>query len=282
MTVARGNHPASGVFPLMDDAGLAALVEDVRAHGLLEPIVLHDGLVLDGRNRLRACELAGVEPRFVEWRPDGMTPVEWVVSMNLHRRHLTTAQRAALALDLLPHLEEEARERSGVRTDLRPETDTGSDFGRADAKAAELVGVGRTTVANAKAIQKRDETGEIVDRMRAGEINVAQAAREVGFERLGQGSGGGSAALLPTRRDTAGKEQPTVFYGKGDKWRESTLPLVRYLAAWEKRGFEFRHINYREARRRLATVDQLIAQLTAARPDLEQRSRRPTINPLGR
>jgi hypothetical protein len=78
-----------------------------------------------------------------------------VVSMNLHRRHLTTAQRAALALDLLPRLEAEAKERereAGRRFGKgRPETDDPiAGTGRADEKAAELAGVGRSTVAHAK------------------------------------------------------------------------------------------------------------------------------------
>lgn len=82
--------------------------------------------------------MAGVEPRSVEWEPNGLTPVEWVVSKNLKRRHLTTGQRAALALDLLPHLEREAKERQGTRHDIRPEADGSSD-GRSDEKAADLV-----------------------------------------------------------------------------------------------------------------------------------------------
>lgn len=69
-------------------------------------------------------------------------------------RHLTTGQKAALALDLLPRLEEEARERQGTRTDIRPVSDGSSEAGRADEKAAQLVGVGRSTVAHAKSIQR--------------------------------------------------------------------------------------------------------------------------------
>lgn len=269
-------HPAATIFPLMDGVELVALADDIRAHGLLEPIVLLDGFVLDGRNRLRACELADVDPRFETWTtgetwdPNGMTPTEWVVSHNLHRRHLTTGQRAALALDLLPRLEDEAKHRQGTRTDLRPEADGSSERGRADEKAAALVGVGRTTVADAKAIQKRDATGEIVDAMRAGEMNVSQAARSVGL--TGRGNRSGGINVLETgERDSGGKVLP-IYFGKGDKWDEATVPLARYLAAWEKRGYRFGHVNPRNAKKRLAVIDNLIDGLQAAREDLEPRS----------
>lgn len=263
-------HPAATIFPLMDGIDLNALVDDIRAHGLLEPIVLCDGLVLDGRNRLRACELAGVEPRFEAWEPDGMTPTEWVVSHNLHRRHLTTAQRAALALDLLPRLEEEARERQSLAGGanpgpLSPETDEAK--GRADEKAAALVGVGRTTVATAKAIQNRDS--ELVNRMRAGELNVSQAAREAGFEMSGDGQSAG--ALDNGTRAADGRTLP-VYFGKGDKWIEATEPLKRYLAAHAKRDYEFSHVPPREARKRVQTIDRLIEGLEAAKADLAERS----------
>lgn len=65
-----------------------------------------------------------------------------------------------------------------------------------------------------------------------------------------------------------------VVYGKGDKWHEATEPLARYLTGWEKRGYEFRHLNPREAGKRVARIDQLIAGLTEARADLERRSHR--------
>lgn len=262
-------HPAAMVFPLMDGIELSSLVEDVRAHGLLEPIVLHEGMVLDGRNRLRACELAGVTPRFVEWVPDGMTPLEWVVSHNLHRRHLTTAQRGVLALDLLPRLEEEARERMlRGKADPSPETDEG----RSDEKAAGMVAVGRSTVATLKAIQRNDPTGEIIDRVRAGELNVAQAARKAGYSRAAQGNSTAEELdALAVDRTKDGKAKP-IYYGQGDKWPEATAPLARYLKAWRGRDFEFKHVNWKEARKRLKVIDQLLADLTEARADLESRS----------
>lgn len=90
-------HPACDLFPLMDADGLAGLAADIRANGLVNPIVLHEGQVVDGRNRLLACQQAGMEPRFVQWRAiyDGPVPLtRWIWSENVERRHLTKAQVA--------------------------------------------------------------------------------------------------------------------------------------------------------------------------------------------
>lgn len=103
-------HPAANLFPMLSEVALRSLATDIEANGLQEAIVMHDGLVLDGRNRLAACKIAGVEPRFVEWVRTG-SPTAWVLGRNLHRRHLTASERAAVALDALPLLEAEARER---------------------------------------------------------------------------------------------------------------------------------------------------------------------------
>jgi hypothetical protein len=87
-------HPVADIFPMMSDADLAGLAEDIKTHGLIHSILLHpDGRVLDGRNRLLACERAGVEPRFQTWDGDG-SPIARVVSLNEKRRHMTPAQLA--------------------------------------------------------------------------------------------------------------------------------------------------------------------------------------------
>ena len=111
---ALGVHPAAELFPLMKGPEFGLLVEDIGEHGLREPIVICQGVVLDGRNRLRACEIAGVEPRFVEW--DGIgSPLGFVLARNLHRRHLNEGQRALIAAQAKAMFEEEAaaRERAG-------------------------------------------------------------------------------------------------------------------------------------------------------------------------
>ena len=103
-------HPICLMFPELPDWELQPLADDIKAKGLLHPIVLYKGKILDGRNRYKACKLAGVKPCFTEWKGKG-SPLEWVVSENLIRRHLTSSQRAVLALDILPLLEKEAAQR---------------------------------------------------------------------------------------------------------------------------------------------------------------------------
>lgn len=89
-------HPAANLMPRLSDAGIAALAADIKANGQHEPVVLFEGQVLDGRHRLAACELAGVEPTFrtLATCPD---PMAFVLSINVRRRHLSTSQLAMVA-----------------------------------------------------------------------------------------------------------------------------------------------------------------------------------------
>ena len=86
---------------MLAEESLTELANDIRQHGLREPIILFEGKVLDGRNRLAASRLAGVTPRFETWKPRaGDSPLSFVASLNLHRRHLSASQRAAIAVEV--------------------------------------------------------------------------------------------------------------------------------------------------------------------------------------
>jgi hypothetical protein len=87
-------HPLAETYPPMSEAEMEALVADIAARGLQRPIVLHEGKILDGRNRYLACKKANVEPSFVEY--EGDDPLGQVNSLNLNR-DLTAAQRAMVA-----------------------------------------------------------------------------------------------------------------------------------------------------------------------------------------
>jgi hypothetical protein len=85
-------HPLADLFPLMPDDELVELADDIKAHGLRNALVRDpQGQLLDGRNRLKACEMVGVLPRFETYEGD---PIAFIWSINDRRRHMTKGQRA--------------------------------------------------------------------------------------------------------------------------------------------------------------------------------------------
>lgn len=99
MTSGLQPHPLAQIFPLLEGADFDALCSDIRANGLLQPIVYYEGLILDGRNRLAACKATGTPARYVNFSGDH--PLGFVLSLNLARRHLNESQRAMVAAKLV-------------------------------------------------------------------------------------------------------------------------------------------------------------------------------------
>jgi hypothetical protein len=100
-------HELADIVPLMEGEAFERLVEDVRAHGVLDAIVLYEGKILDGRNRYRALDevnkgrtpterMAHREIKFEERYPD-TDPAEFVWSKNVARRQMTPGQEALAA-----------------------------------------------------------------------------------------------------------------------------------------------------------------------------------------
>ena len=90
-------HPLADEFPLFEGEAFNALVASIARDGLLEPILLCAGKILDGRNRYRACLAAGVKPIFeVFGETDPEAWARFVAAKNLTRRHLNEAQRAMI------------------------------------------------------------------------------------------------------------------------------------------------------------------------------------------
>jgi D-alanyl-D-alanine carboxypeptidase len=112
MTSSNNYHDAANIFPMMPDDQLKQLAEDIRKNGQREPVVYYQDKVLDGRNRIKACELLGIEPDTCEIDDDDkFDPIAYVVSVNLHRRHLNETQRADAAATVRRMYEPAAKER---------------------------------------------------------------------------------------------------------------------------------------------------------------------------
>jgi hypothetical protein len=98
----RRYHEVANIFPLMTGDDFEALKADIAANGQREPIWLHpDGSIIDGRNRHRACVELDIAPEFHTWNEQGSL-VGFVVSLNLHRRHLEVGQRGMIGLTVKP------------------------------------------------------------------------------------------------------------------------------------------------------------------------------------
>jgi site-specific DNA-methyltransferase (adenine-specific) len=175
-------HPVAELFPLLSSSELNEMADSIRREGLLNPCVRQGDVLLDGRNRLAACKLAGVEPRFVEY--SGNSPVAFIIAANLARRHLDKGQKIALALEIEPHFAEEAKRRQQQHGGTAP--------GRASLvenvpqvksrdQAAAAVGVSGKLVSAAKAIREADPVR--FEKVKAGKLSVAKAKKEIKAEQ---------------------------------------------------------------------------------------------------
>lgn len=105
-------HEAANIFPMLKESDLELLAADIKKRGLLTPILLTEGKILDGRNRYLACLRVGVEPRFEQWNGDDPYMTGW--SLNVERRHLEQGSRAVLYLLMNQHREEWLQKRQAL------------------------------------------------------------------------------------------------------------------------------------------------------------------------
>lgn len=90
-------HPFANLFPMMTDAEYNAHRDDIGRTGINHPIVLHRGAILDGRNRYRAALELNIGIATQVFAGSDREALDLVCSENIHRRHLTTEQRALIA-----------------------------------------------------------------------------------------------------------------------------------------------------------------------------------------
>ena len=197
-------HPVASLFPMIDDESLNALAEDIKKNGQREPIIvayldeamIDEPVVIDGRNRHAACKLAGIEPEFkfvMSLNDRELSPqviADWIISHNLHRRHLTTSQKAMVGQGYLEFLRAEAKKRqldgarkgaevtnSGGRVgqkSAQPEDDYST---RSTEQAGKIVGVSRASIKDADFVVTNEPA--LAQEVRDGKMAVSAAAKRI-------------------------------------------------------------------------------------------------------
>lgn len=194
------NHPAADAWPMMDDQRYEELRADIEMNGQREPITLCDGMILDGRNRYRACIALGIEP---ETRDHVGDPWAFAWSLNGERRDLEATVRALIHRRCQEGSEkwakrlakiadegnrkksEAAKEQHSKSKPRRGETlvadhgdplpKTGGKHVAREARASEAK-VSPATMARADQIAKRPD---LEKKVVAGEMKPAEALREI-------------------------------------------------------------------------------------------------------
>ena len=169
-------HPLADIFPPMGRYEYEELRADIVRNGLLTPIVLYEGRILDGRNRYRICQETGITAPIFNY--EGDDPVGVVASLNLHRRHLNPSQRAMIAARLADS------KPGGDRT--KPQN-CGLSHGRAAARFK----VSRRLVDLASALLNAVAAGQalgLVEQVSNGEISLHKAMRVLKLAQLDSSS----------------------------------------------------------------------------------------------
>lgn len=236
-------HPLSAAFPAMPESEIEALAEDIEKGGQRDPGILFEGMVLDGWHRFLACQRLGIQFRSVEF--DGEDPVAFVLSKNLHRRHLTASQRAAAVV---------------AATNWRPQgrpgkAEPGSGFSEKD--MARMAEVTDRTIRQAKVAH---EAG-LGEKVKAGEVSAKRAA-EV-------------AKLPPKEREKALKEPaPTEKKGHSaelEELRERYNDLAETARELEDKLTSFEATEYDEQQKIIADLQK---KLRKAEGEIEHQKRR--------
>ncbi|MEK6346381.1 MAG: ParB N-terminal domain-containing protein [Burkholderia sp.] len=162
-------HPLCALFPRLEGLDFDALKADIEANGQRTPIIVHEGQILDGGNRYRACLELGVDPITAPF--DGADALAYVLSLNLHRRHLSPGQQAAIvaaATDWLQTFAHGGDRKSDQAATLPLDT---------VASRAAQSGASERTQRMADKVAKADP--ELAKRVAHGEVSLPKAARQV-------------------------------------------------------------------------------------------------------
>jgi len=159
-------HDLCKLFPPMPEDQFNSLIDSIRDHGLLTPIMLHEGKILDGRHRYKACINLGIEPSFEEY--EGDDALGYVIALNLSRRHLDESQRAIIGARIANLKVGDNQYKEGGKIFLPTSV--------SNLEAAKRMSVSDMAVKQAKKVLKQGAP-ELADAVDSGQIAVSVASK---------------------------------------------------------------------------------------------------------
>jgi hypothetical protein len=167
-------HPLANLIPFPTNEQLAVLEESIRLNGVLEDIILYEGMILDGRSRQGRCVKLGIKPTYKDYDKK-ISPRAYVMAMGIHRRHLTSSQIAAVGVnELLPEYEIEAKKR--MLNGGTQQIEEGKN-GEACDLVADALKTNRSYIYEAKKI--KETSPDIFKKILTGEITITSAKKQL-------------------------------------------------------------------------------------------------------
>lgn len=242
-------HKIANIFPLIHGPDFQQLIDDIKANGLIESVVIYEGQILDGRNRYKACQQAGVQPHFVDY--EGDDPVGHVVSLNLHRRHLSESQRADVG-GKISNLGS-----GGYKSKT-------ANLRVSQSEAAKLLNVSERSINTAKKVQ-RDGAPELVEAVEQGQVSVSAAADVATLSREEQAevvAKGEREILEKAKEIRAGKAKvrraeriekiAEISEGNSDIPSDKTYPVIYADPPWR---YDYSETTEREIENQYPTME---------------------------
>ena len=193
-------HKFCNLLPDMTGDDFAALKDDISQNGLINPITIFVGQILDGKHRYIACKELNIEPKFKTFDGDDEQALHYVISQNISRRHLEKSQRAALAVEAKQEFtkiaKDKQKEAGGLGGEFgklggrgnKKETEQENDKPlvqkvaqgvldksneKSRDKASKLFNVNHQYINDAEKVKNKDAT--VFEKVRNGKLNITEA-----------------------------------------------------------------------------------------------------------
>lgn len=205
-------HEIAKLFPRPVGDERASMLNDIKAKGVLVPMIVKNGVIYDGFSRYELALEAGIPeeniPR-IEYNGTEAEALAYAVSLNLQRRQLTSSQRAAIAVDA------DGLARKYHRNEGGEDPNKGKELGDIAERIAAEAGTNRTYVFHAQSLKGKHN--DLLRKVRDGEMTIPQAMKEArkrdGSSQDGEGEGdGGGEENGTTVLDGNGNPVPKKFH----------------------------------------------------------------------